>query len=90
MLEVCGEAGIAVELKPPEVKDLMRWEGAFVTSTSRLVLPIDWMGVPQPGHPFQPGQDMCRDFTNGEGTLVERIRMLVDSAVDKVSVRVDR
>ena len=47
VLEVCERDGIPVELVPPNVADVMAWEGAFVSSTSRLVLPIDEIEVPR-------------------------------------------
>jgi len=47
VLEGCAQAGIGVVLSPPNVADVARWEGAFVTSTSRLVLPIDVLGLPE-------------------------------------------
>ena len=28
-------------LEPPRLRDLPRWEGCFITSTSRLLLPVD-------------------------------------------------
>lgn len=28
-------------LQPPRLQDLPRWEGCFITSTSRLLLPVD-------------------------------------------------
>lgn len=31
----------AVVLQPPQLQDLERWEGCFISSTSRLVLPVD-------------------------------------------------
>ena len=46
VLEVCARDGIPVEFVAPNVADVMDWEGAFVSSTSRLVLPIDEIVVP--------------------------------------------
>ncbi|CAH0493160.1 unnamed protein product [Peronospora farinosa] len=38
VLEICAENGIPVELKPPTVDDVEKWQGCFISSTSRLVL----------------------------------------------------
>jgi len=50
VLEVCASTpGMPrVELRAPRVQDLAagRWAGAFITSTSRLVLPIDEVAFP--------------------------------------------
>eukprot|EP00899_Mesostigma_viride_P028494 jgi/Mesvir1/882/Mv17448-RA.1 len=40
ILEVCDKAGIPVRLEAPKVADVARWQGAFISSTSRLVLPV--------------------------------------------------
>ncbi|PVV03742.1 hypothetical protein BB560_001766 [Smittium megazygosporum] len=42
VLKVCKEDGIEVSYREPSISDLQtdRWEGVFITSTSRLVLPI--------------------------------------------------
>lgn len=38
VLEVCVENGIPVDLKPPTLDDVEKWQGCFISSTSRLVL----------------------------------------------------
>ena len=40
VLEVCAREGIPVALTPPDLADVSRWQGAFISSTSRLVLPV--------------------------------------------------
>ena len=40
VLRVCTDHGIPLELRPPTVNDLENASGAFLSSTSRLVLPI--------------------------------------------------
>ena len=40
VLRVCTENGIPLELRPPNVDDLEHASGAFISSTSRLVMPI--------------------------------------------------
>lgn len=46
VLRVCGREGVPVELSPPSLEQLERWEGAFVSSTSRLLLPVDEISLP--------------------------------------------
>eukprot|EP00877_Chromochloris_zofingiensis_P005400 jgi/Chrzof1/14861/Cz09g18230.t1 len=41
VLEVCLEQGIPVVLQPPCIHDIDHWQGAFISSTSRLMLPVD-------------------------------------------------
>ncbi|OWZ17934.1 Thioredoxin [Phytophthora megakarya] len=38
VLEVCEEIGIPVRLSPPTLDDIEKWQGCFISSTSRLVL----------------------------------------------------
>eukprot|EP00299_Pterocystis_sp_00344_P009376 c3926_g1_i2.p1 GENE.c3926_g1_i2~~c3926_g1_i2.p1 ORF type:complete len:238 (+),score=70.09 c3926_g1_i2:251-964(+) len=40
-LSECARTGIRVELSPPNFRDIFQWEGAFISSTSRLMLPIN-------------------------------------------------
>jgi hypothetical protein len=62
VLEVCRKEGISVVLEAPDVRNIDRWEGAFLTSTSRLVLPIDEIQYPDAfikhaeAHAFIPHQ----------------------------------
>ena len=40
MLDVCEQQGIPVVLQPPNVATIEKWQGALISSTSRLALPI--------------------------------------------------
>ena len=40
-LAVARREGVPVSLTPPHLEDLPAWEGCFITSTSRLLLPVD-------------------------------------------------
>ncbi|KAL4458753.1 hypothetical protein ABPG75_013618 [Micractinium tetrahymenae] len=44
-LEVARREGLPVVLEPPRLADLPRWEGCFISSTSRLLLPVDEASV---------------------------------------------
>eukprot|EP00667_Euglena_gracilis_P013699 EG_transcript_14138 len=47
VLEECAQAGIPLVLTPPNATEMDRWEEAFISSTSRLVLPIDEVRWPE-------------------------------------------
>ena len=79
VLEVCARDGIPVELVAPNVADVMDWDGAFVSSTSRLVLPIDEVVVPAGQWEGLPG-GATRKF---EGrSIVHEIEARVMAEVD--------
>ncbi|WIA18133.1 hypothetical protein OEZ85_009609 [Tetradesmus obliquus] len=40
VLQVCDDRGIPVVLAAPSLKDMDSWQGAFISSTSRLLLPV--------------------------------------------------
>ncbi|KAK3835904.1 MAG: aminotransferase [Linnemannia elongata] len=46
VLAVCERQNIPVEFRFPNLRDIDHWEGAFITSTSRLVLPIETIILP--------------------------------------------
>jgi len=80
LLEVCEREGIPVVLRPPRLEDAGRWEGALISSTSRLALPIDQLFVPREGHPSDES-DLRVEFANGPGSLAARLRALVRDEV---------
>jgi hypothetical protein len=45
-LSVHGKIDVKVEGNAPDLGEIDKWAGCFVTSTSRLVLPIDRVVVP--------------------------------------------
>jgi thiol oxidase len=47
-VQVCEEHSIPVRLETPNVRDIGTWEGAFISSTSRLLLPVDHIAVYPP------------------------------------------
>lgn len=40
LLQVCGEHDVPVRLEAPSLSDIDSWQGAFISSTSRLLLPV--------------------------------------------------
>ncbi|KAH7479635.1 hypothetical protein PRIC1_008825 [Phytophthora ramorum] len=49
VLEVCAENGIPVKLSPPTLDDVEKWQGCFISSTSRLVLGARSLEYEHPG-----------------------------------------
>lgn len=86
ILQVCSEEGIAVDETPPRVSDLGSWQGALLSSTSRLALPIHWLGAPQQEGKAWGGA--ARSFTYGEGCLALRIAALVAARVVDASTAI--
>ena len=81
LLEVCEREGIPVVLKPPKLAEAAsKWEGALISSTSRLMLPIDELYVPADGQPSK-ASDLRVAFENGHGSLAARLRDLCAAEV---------
>jgi branched-subunit amino acid aminotransferase/4-amino-4-deoxychorismate lyase len=61
VLELAAEAGVRVSLTAPRLSDVTRWTGAALTSTSRLLLPVDEVvyGVDLGGRPVPIGSPGC-------------------------------
>ncbi|OQS01271.1 thioredoxin-like protein [Achlya hypogyna] len=74
VLESCEALGIPVRLAPPAMDDVDRWSGAFLTSTSRFVLPIQHLVYATPAH-------KNRDVRFGTCPVVERLKAHVLAAV---------
>eukprot|EP00890_Picochlorum_soloecismus_P001160 jgi/Picsp_1/2044/NSC_05509-R1_protein len=51
VLRVAESMNIPVKLEAPSLQDIGKWEAAFVSSTSRLLLPIDQLFVPDADPP---------------------------------------
>lgn len=74
VLEVCEREGVSVCLDAPNIKEVSEWDGAFISSTSRLALPVDEVAAPdEPGAPTYA-------FPNQ--TLVRRIEQLVLAEIE--------
>jgi len=66
-----------VVMTPPQLSTAAGWEGAMISSTSRLLLPIDELYVPKEGKVSEE-TDKVRAFDNGAGSLAARLRDLVE------------
>lgn len=45
ILEQCRRESVPVRLERPSVHNIANWQGAFISSTSRQLLPIDFIRV---------------------------------------------
>ena len=81
LLEVCAREGVPVVLSPPKLADASKWEGCLISSTSRLLLPVDELYVPRDGEPSRPA-DRIVAFDNSHGSLAARLRDAVRSEVE--------
>lgn len=77
VIKVCEEAGIPVKKQAPRLQDSSSWDGALVTSTSRLALPVDSIELPS-------GEVVTFDVTN---PLIQSIRDKVAAAISACSER---
>ena len=80
LLEVCEREGIPVVLRPPKLEEMATWQGALISSTSRLMLPIDRLYVPVEGQPSGEG-DLRAEFDTSPGSLAARLQELVAGEV---------
>eukprot|EP00123_Amoebidium_parasiticum_P012083 comp21100_c0_seq1/m.28494 comp21100_c0_seq1/g.28494 ORF comp21100_c0_seq1/g.28494 comp21100_c0_seq1/m.28494 type:complete len:385 (-) comp21100_c0_seq1:447-1601(-) len=88
-LQVCRDLGIPVRLCNPQLQDINQWQGAFITSTSRLVLPIDIIDRHPTDLHLSPTEDSVErvNFNTQDG-VVRRIREGVLKKVAEVSTKI--
>lgn len=85
VLDVCRKEGIPVVLRPPSLKDLEKWQGALLSSTSRLALPIDELYIPNEDCPSGKG-DLKMLFQTDPDSTAARIQNLVSMEVEARSI----
>jgi thiol oxidase len=59
VLQVAAAQGVPVVLAPPPLARLDEWEAAMISSTSRLLLPVDELAAPEQNPP------LVRSFARG-------------------------
>jgi len=89
VLDVCRKEGIPVVLKPPSLAGHRSWQGAIVSSTSRLALPIDEFYIPTVGCPSKR-DDLKMTFQNGPDSVAAKIQKLVSMEVEARSTPIIR
>ena len=78
VLELCAREGIPVSLRAPALADAGSWAGAFLTSTSRLVLPLDELRVLE----GEGGERRTLTLPSASCALLQRLEALVASEVE--------
>ena len=88
---VCVIAARAqVVLEPPNLADVDAWEGAFLSSTSRLVLPIDAVALTAaPAEGAALATVVARERALPACALVGRVRELVAALVGTSCTRIE-
>jgi len=81
VLDVCQKHNIPVVLQPPIFTTDNNWDGALISSTSRLALPIDAIYIPKDGQPSKHPTDLYKEF-NIDNSLAKRIQSLVAKEVE--------
>ena len=87
LLEVCEREGIAVKFEAPRLSERDEWVACFVSSTSRLLLPIDELYAPAEGA-MSTSEDLLRTFDTGVGSVADEFVKLVQSEVESHSTAV--
>lgn len=86
VLEVCAQEGIQVQLEAPTISEAHTWQSAFLSSTSRLVLPLDQVHYRDTRGGREGMQQQILD--TAQGSVVRRIEEGVRQAVASHSVDV--
>ena len=73
VLRCAEDMDIPIVLKAPSLDDFDAWDAAFVSSTSRMLLPIDYMSVPDVVPKRERYFDV--DFNSTVVELEERVRL---------------
>ncbi|GBF93598.1 hypothetical protein Rsub_06318 [Raphidocelis subcapitata] len=71
VLAVCRDLGLPVRLEPPQLSQIAEWDGALISSTSRLLLPADEVRWAPPGHGGPGGTERVRAFDRGHPIVAE-------------------
>ena len=84
VLRVCAEQGVEVVLQPPNLSDLHLWDGCLISSTSRLLLPVDTVCVCREGFAWEASLDDSRTFEPDD--LTHMLGRLLAAEVEDNSV----
>ena len=85
LLEVCEREGIPVVRTPPTLASIDSWDGALISSTSRLALPVDELYTPPASEPSTQAALRRRFPSDG---LAHRISRLVAAEVEAHSTQI--
>ena len=82
LLQVCERESIPVVLAPPRVATIDAWEGALISSTSRLLLPVHELYQPPNKTKASTDADLRRMFRYEASALTLRLRDWVWEGVE--------
>ena len=75
ILDVCKENQVPIVFTPPNVATMMNWEAAFISSTSRLLLPLDEIHVlNEDDLKIEESKEF---FENSKDSLIRKLEELV-------------
>lgn len=82
ILEVCEREGVPIRREPPNIKSIGDWQGAFISSTSRLLLPLAEID-------YRPAEGAALEKRVFEPCpLVDRLEGLILSEFRELSTRI--
>ena len=79
---LCEQHGVELVLRPPNLSELHTWDGCLISSTSRLLLPVDSVRVCREGSAWDRAVDTCRSFDTGDGSQARRLADLLSKEVE--------
>ncbi|ETV70966.1 hypothetical protein H257_13699 [Aphanomyces astaci] len=85
VLESCATLKIPVELRSPSLDEVDEWSGAFVTSTSRVLMPIQSFVYPAR---TEDGGSITREKTWASCSIVDRLHRHMFETVQSHSTKV--
>jgi len=92
VLDVCQRENIPVVLEAPSVSSLMRgeFEGCAISSTSRLLLPVGKVIVPEPLCEADESKDPVLKFSYSSDCLMSFLKRKVQDEIASWSMEVDK
>lgn len=84
VLDICELEHVPVSFQPPNVNEIHLWKGAFITSTSRLLLPIKLIIIPEEANL----EGKYTEFTMEVPDLLLRLRKMVSLEVLKRATKI--
>lgn len=85
-IQCCVKLGIPVAYELPNIANIDTWQGAFLTSTSRLLLPIDKFHILQYDSNGNPSDPPCyEDHIQSNSPVVFMLKQAVAQQLDDMA-----
>ena len=81
LLEECEKENIGVDLQPPRMDEMESWQGAFISSTSRLLLPVSEIFYTDAS-----GEEKCKKFSPLDSQVLLLEQLILDRYRDESTV----